>query len=630
MCSIAGIIRYKQEIDKNLLKQMNIVQRHRGPDDEGYFVDENVGLAHNRLSIIDLSPLGHQPMSNEDGTIWIVYNGEIYNYLEIIPDLKSKGHIFKSKTDTEVIIHAYEEYDIDCLQRLNGMFAFAIWDSRKKQLFCARDRFGIKPFYYYHNDDYFIFASEIKAILEDKKIQLSVNNQILYNFLRYGIINYNNETFYCNIMQLPSAHCLILRQNEISIEKYWDIEPENELNDKSDEFYAEKFHELFEDSIRIHLRSDVPIGTCLSGGIDSSSIVCVANDLLFPEKNLKESIKDHQKTFSSCFEDLRFDERKYINKVIEKTGAETNFIFPSSKDLIKDIDKIIWYQDQPFNSISIFAQWNVMKLASESGVIVLLDGQGADELLAGYPPYFGANFEELARKMALCSLLKERVLYAQNRGYSFLKSIFFALAGSISQIWKNSNKNDMISFQSELPEALSNEGCEALGNLYKPKYFKDILKNRLYYDCIKGYRLSSLLRYEDRNSMAFSLESRVPFLDYRLVEYVFSLPDRCRINKGWTKAVLRNAMKGILPEEIRMRKDKMGFVTPQDVWMRGELKFWINDIFYSKSFKERPYFNYEIVHQYWHLYCNNKMNIGSVIWRWLCAELWLRRFIDHN
>lgn len=626
MCSIAGIINFKQKISEDLLKRMNFIQKHRGPDDQGYFIDTNVGLAHNRLSIIDLSPLGHQPMSNEDGTIWLVYNGEVYNYLELIPELKSKGHIFKSKSDTEAIIHAYEEYGIDCLQKLNGMFAFAIWDIRKKQLFCARDRFGIKPFYYYHKDNYLIFASEIKAILEDNEIDRSANSKVIYNFLEHGLLDYSNETSFCNIMQLPQAHCLILQQDNFSIRKYWDIDAQNELNGECDKFYSEKFYELFEDSVKIHLRSDVPIGTCLSGGLDSSSIVCVANDLLFPDD--AQNVGERQKTFSSCFDDLRFDERKYINKVLEKTGAEANFVFPTPKGLIENIEKLIFHQDEPFNSASIFAQWNVMKLSKEKNVIVLLDGQGSDELLAGYPPYFSANFEELARKMAFFGLLKERALYAQSHGYSVLKSLLFAIAGSIYQFFKNPDKNDMISFPSSLPDALSNNNNNPLGNLYKPEYFKDILKNRLYFDCVRGYRLSPLLRYEDRNSMAFSLESRVPFLDYRLVEYIFSLPDKCRIYNGWTKAVLRNTMKDVLPEEIRMRKDKMGFVTPQDVWMKNDLKSWIDDIFNSNSFKERPYFNFDIVLKYWHLYCNGKADIGSIIWRWLIVELWLRKFLD--
>ena len=631
MCSIAGIINFNKNVDIELLKKMNESQKHRGPDDEGTFVDGNVGLAHNRLSIIDLSSLGHQPMSNEDETIWIVYNGEVYNYLELMPDLKLKGHIFKSKTDTEVIIHAYEEYGVDCLQKLNGMFAFAIWDSRKKQLFCARDRFGIKPFYYYHDDNCFIFASEIKAIIEDRRVKRSANDNVLYNFLKHGILDYSNETFFGNIMQLLPAHCLILRQGEITIEKYWDLNADNEISDESDEFYARRFYELFEDSVRIHLRSDVPIGTCLSGGLDSSSIVCVANGLLFNDKGDSDGdVKDHQKTFSSCFEDLRFDERKYIYKVLEKTGAEQNFVFPSADGLINDIEDIIWHQDEPIHVMTIFAQWNVMRLARERGVIVLLDGQGGDELLAGYPPYYGANFEELARKMAFAGLIKERIMYAQNRGYSIPKSLLFAFAGSMFQFFKNPDNNDMISFASELPEVLADDSHEPLGNLYKPKKFKSVLKNRLYYDCVKGYRLSPLLRYEDRNSMAFSLESRVPFLDYRLVEYAFSLPDRCRINNGWTKAILRDSMKNVLPEEIRMRKDKMGFVTPQDAWLKGELKSWVEDIFYSKSFKERAYFNSETIQRYWHRYCRNEMNIGSMIWRWICVELWLRKFIDQK
>jgi len=627
MCSIAGIISFGQKIDENLLKRMNLIQKHRGPDDQGYFINAHVGLAHNRLSIIDLSPLGHQPMSNEDETIWIVYNGEVYNYLELMAELRLKGHVFRSKTDTEVIIHAYEEYGAECLQKLNGMFAFAIWDSRNSLLFCARDRFGIKPFYYFYNDDRFLFASEIKAILEYPAIHREVNDKIMYDFLKHGILDHSNETFFCGIMQLSPAHCLILRQNGLSIAKYWDVSAENELTGKSDEFYTEGFHDLFEDSVRIHLRSDVPIGTCLSGGLDSSSIVCVANKIMFPENN-KDKVKERQKTFSSCFEDLRFDERKYIYTVLENTGAESNFVFPKVEDLLRDIELMIWHLDEPPHVMTIFAQWNVMRLAKERGVIVLLDGQGGDELLAGYPPYFRANFEELIRKMAFIQLYKERLAYARYRGYSKPFSLMFTIGGIITQLFRDANKSDMISFPSEFTDAISDDNNKQLGNLYDPHKFKSILKNRLYYDCVKGYRLSPLLHYEDRNSMAFSLESRVPFLDYRLVEYVFSLPDRCRIYNGLTKAILRNSMKGILPEEVRMRTDKMGFVTPQDLWLRNEMKDWVEDIFSSKSFRERRYFRSDVVMNYWHLFCNGKINAGSAIWRWLCVELWLQKFMD--
>jgi asparagine synthase (glutamine-hydrolysing) len=566
-------------------------------------------------------------MSNEDETIWIVFNGEIYNYLELIPELKSKGHIFRSKSDTEVLIHAYEEYGIDCLQKLNGMFAFAIWDSRNNQLFCARDRFGIKPFYYFYKNDRFLFSSEIKAILEDPMIHREANDRVVYDFLLHGILDHYTETFFCDIMQLPPAHCLILRQDGLSVTKYWDIDTENELNGKSDEFYAQGFFDLFEDSIKIHLRSDVPIGTCLSGGLDSSSIVCVANRLMFPENN-SDKVGERQKTFSSCFDDLRFDERKYIYPVLEKTAAESNFVFPKVEELLRDIELIIWHLDEPPHVMTIFAQWNVMRLAKEHGVIVLLDGQGGDELLAGYPPYFGANFDELMRKQAFIQLYKERLAYAQNRGYSKPFSLMFTFGGILTQLLRDANKNDMTSFPSELPDAISDVDIKRLGNLYNPHKFKSILKNRLYYDCVKGYRLSPLLHYEDRNSMAFSLESRVPFLDYRLVEYAFSLPDRCRIYNGMTKSVLRNSMKGILPEEVRMRTDKMGFVTPQDLWLRNEMKDWVEDIFSSKSFRERKYFRPEVVMNYWHLFCNNNLNAGSAIWRWLCVELWLRKFID--
>jgi len=629
MCSIAGIVNFDQQVDVELLKRMNLVQKHRGPDDQGYFVHDNVGFAHNRLSIIDLSSHGHQPMYNEDETICIVYNGEVYNYLELIPELKSKGHKFRSRTDTEVIIHAYEEYGIECLQKFNGMFALAIWDGRTRQLFCARDRFGIKPFYYFHDKDCFIFASEIKGLLEDQAIPRTVNDTIMHDFLEFDILEHTNETFFHGIMKLPPAHYLTLRKDKISIAKYWDIDFQGEPVNESADLYAERFYELFEDSIRLRLRSDVPIGTCLSGGLDSSSIVCIANNLMFSEGNAtKHNVEERQKTFSSCFEDMRFDERKFIHLVLERTRAESNFVFPDPQKLLDDAHEVIWHQDEPFHGTTVFAQWNVMRLAKERGVAVLLDGQGADELLAGYPPYYRALFEELTRRVAFSQLYKERLMYAMSHGKSLPNSLVFMLAGPIPQIWRGI-KTRVTQSPSGVSEALAfGDGTCSVDLVDEPKLFKSILKNRLYYDCVKGRRLSPLLHYEDRNSMAFSLESRVPFLDHRLVEYVFSLPDICRIHNGLTKMVLRNAMKGILPEKVRMRTDKMGFVTPQDIWLRTAMKGWVEDIFRSKSFRERGCFRPEAVLSHWHLYCDGKADIGSAIWRWLCAELWLRIFMD--
>lgn len=619
MCGIAGIYNLNGETaSSTIIKKMTDIQWHRGPDDEGHYINSKVGLGHRRLSIIDLSPAGHQPMSNEDGTIWITYNGEVYNYIELTPELKAKGHVFKSSTDTEVVIHAYEEYGEECLQKFNGMFAFAIWDDRKKKFFCARDRFGIKPFYYYFDGRRFHFASEIKSIITDSTIERKPNDQIIYDYLAHGLLDHTEYTFFEGIKRLMPAHYLVIENSQVKIRRYWDLDPGNIQKEIDDEECERKFYELFRDSIRLQLRSDVPVGTCLSGGLDSSSIVCVANDLLKELTN-----EPQQKTFSSCFEDKKYDERTFIEVVIEKTGAEANYTFPKGEELFDLIQDLIWYQDEPFGSTSIFAQWHVMKLAKERGVKVLLDGQGADELLAGYHAYYISYFADLFKSFKFINLIKELNLYSKYHSYSKLKALMAIFIIYMTQNFlKNNNmriirKNDLLK-----PEFIRANNKDKIHIL---KY-KSYLQNHLYQSLIAD--LPALLRYEDRNSMAFSVESRVPFLDYRLVEFVFSLPSNQKINNGITKIILRNALKNILPEKVRNRLDKMGFVTPEDIWFRTCAKDKILEIINSVSFRERKYFNFPEILKEFKAHCKEEKNISFTIWRWINLEMWLRRFID--
>mgnify|MGYP001576088853 CR=1 FL=1 len=623
MCGIAGIFHIDgSHQDHDLLKRMTDSIRHRGPDDEGYYTDGNIGLGHRRLSIIDLSPAGHQPMSNEDGSAWITYNGEVYNYLELMEELKEKGHKFKSKTDTEVIIHAYEEWGEGCLSRFNGMFAFAIWDNKIKRLFCARDRFGIKPFYYFYDGKRFIFASEIKALLEDRSIERRPNNQIVYDFLVQAYLDHTDETFFEGIKQIPPSHYLIIDAGGIQIKRWWDIDETRKLTPIDDKKVAGMFYELFEDSIRLRLRSDVPVGTCLSGGLDSSSIVCVANRLMFGE-DMTNRISNRQKTFSSCFDMEGYDERRYINGVLAKTGAEANFVFPRGEDLFDIISDVIWHQDEPFGSTSIVAQWYVMKEASKK-VKVLLDGQGADELLAGYHGYFGALYSDLLEKVSLLKLLKE-VIYYKRHHKQFQPHVFSNIARSfmppyLVSILRRRIKGDIGWLDADFQKRYRKTFC------FTDKFSSKL--DNLLYNLLGRYGLPALLHYEDRNSMAFSIEARVPFLDYRLVEFMFSLPADQKLRKGTTKIVLRNAMKEILPEEVRTRQDKMGFVTPEDIWFRTVAKEKILGIFNSMSFQGRGYFNVGQIKKEFDAHLSGKKNISNAIWRWINIELWFRRFFD--
>ncbi|NQT48187.1 MAG: asparagine synthase (glutamine-hydrolyzing), partial [Chloroflexi bacterium] len=602
MCGIVAIYDIpKKPIDPCMVSSMTRALAHRGPDDEGFWCCQtetadwamfsgedstegirkryphiasaeknyNLCFGHRRLSIIELSEAGHQPMGNQDGTLWIIYNGEIYNFPEIKEELKAKGYKFQSNSDTEVILHAYEEWGIECLERFNGMWAFALWDARKQRLFCARDRFGIKPLYYYFDGRRLILASEIKAILQDRSVPREPNEQMIYDYLVYGYLDHTEGTFFRGIGQLPPAHYLLIRDGHLEIKRYWDLDPNRKpfpCLDGTDGAYARHFYELFEDAIRLRLRSDVPIGTCLSGGLDSSSIVCAANRLMFSGDGMDSSVVgDRQKTFSACSDIEEYDERPFIKPVLASTGAEANFVFPAGEDVFDMISDVIWHQDEPFGSLSIFAQWHVMKLAKERGVKVLLDGQGGDELLAGYVPYYSYYLLDLAKRGRLVRLGREIGAYASLHDRSRLSTVAKAITINLPPGLKLAVKK-LLSY----PDVAALEpdfAARRRKDEHFPARFGDVLTDNLYRD-VTVRNLPALLHYEDRNSMAFSIEARVPFLDYRLVEYLFSLPADQKVREGFTKVILREAMKGILPEEVRQRTDKMGFVTPQDVWFR--------------------------------------------------------------
>ncbi len=413
MCGITGILRLDgRQIDKAIVASMTRAMAHRGPDDEGYlFVDTrsgvhtaaggrdtpaavlnsgyayaptmmadnladgayNLALGNRRLAVLDLSPAGHQPMCNEDGTIWIVHNGEIYNFVELRAELAALGHRFPSEGDTEVILHAYEQWGHECLNRLNGMWAFCIWDSRKGRLFCARDRFGVKPFYYYFEDGVFAFASEIKPLLA-LGVPRKPNDALAYDFLRWGLPEHTQETFFEGIHKLAPSHYLSLDLNgNLRVERYWELNVSSEIEGGPDDrACSDAFLESFTDAVRLRLRSDVPVGSCLSGGLDSSSVVCVASRLR--DSNGDSSPSNSQMTFSSCFDDHRFDEREYIEEVVRKARAERHYVFPTPEGFLRELGELLWHQEEPFAGTSVFAQWLLMKEARSSGVTVMLDG----------------------------------------------------------------------------------------------------------------------------------------------------------------------------------------------------------------------------------------------------------------
>ncbi|MEM3047272.1 MAG: asparagine synthase (glutamine-hydrolyzing), partial [Candidatus Bathyarchaeia archaeon] len=583
--------------------------KHRGPDDEGYFLDGQVGLGNRRLSIIDVKG-GHQPIHNEDESIWITYNGEIYNFQELRGGLEPK-HRFYTNSDTETIVHAYEEWGTGCLRRFNGMWAFALWDSSKKVLFLARDRFGVKPLYYHYDGKRLLFASEIKALLQDNSVARIPNDRVVYEYLLYGLHDHGEETFFQGVKRLLPGHYMLVDESGLKTQRWWELQMSRELDSPPgmDGEYAKRFYELFEDAVRLRLISEVPVGTCLSGGTDSSSIVCVVNRLLLEKGWARDVIGERQKTFSAVYDDERIDEREYIDEVVAHTEVERNFTFPTVEELWNELERLVYYQEEPFGSTSIFAQWMVMKLASQK-VKVLLDGQGGDELLAGYIPYYGIFYLDLLKRRKYARLLKEAAL-------SFDIALPF-----VSRYFSRSRRT--MNAARMLDEAFA----ERFKDVKALKWHGNDLASALDAD-LSLYSIPHLLRYEDKNSMAFSIEARVPFLDYRLVEYVYSLPLDQRLRGGWTKRILREAMRGVLPERIRLRRSKVGFETPEAKWMKASAEK-MRAIFTSETFAKRGYFNQAEVLKAFDKFLQGRLSEDfiKVFWRLANLELWLREFFD--
>ncbi len=562
MCGIAGFV-YDgiMPAARTTVRRMIAAQRHRGPDGEGFYNSKGVSLGHCRLSIIDLTESGHQPMSDQEGRYWITFNGEIYNYLELSEELRAEGVSFQGRSDTEVLLAAFRQWGEKCLERLRGMFAFAIWDERTGALFAARDRLGIKPFHYWvEGDRQLAFASELKALLEFPQ-QRCANLQLATDFLAWNLLDHEaGDTMIATIKRLPPAHAMIWRKGDgLRIWRYWKVSISDEL-DATPERSAKMvkdFRSRFEESVSLHLRSDVPVGTCLSGGLDSSAIACVASAELHRRGNTEEN---RLHTFSACFDDSRLDERKYIRAVAASTNCKTHFVFPSGEGMCADMDRWIWHQEEPVGGSSAYAQYCVARLAREQGVKVLLDGQGADEQLAGYRKFILVYLRQLLKSHRYAMAVKEALA-------------FFASP----EILLTSRLTDGRRYLfNSVPEFDRLRGSNS--PLKRPAMLGigDSLGGRLEADLTR-FSLPLLLRYEDRNTMAFGIEARVPFVDHIFVEWLAALPVHMRLSDGWTKRILRDALAGILPELVRHRKSKLGFETPETVWLDGPLSEWLRD-----------------------------------------------------
>ncbi|HMT74683.1 MAG TPA: asparagine synthase (glutamine-hydrolyzing) [Chitinophagaceae bacterium] len=565
MCGIAGIIQnHTKDYTREHLQKMTDVLAHRGPDGEGHWnnTDETCLLGHRRLSIIDLSDAGNQPM-HYLGRYVIVHNGEIYNYVELRKELEKRGYGFCSKTDTEVIAAAYDCWGEECLQQFDGMFAFSIWDEKEKTLFAARDRFGEKPFFYCYDDNRLLFASEMKA-LWTAGIAKSPNFKMLFNYITIGYTDNPErpeETFYENIYKLPAASFLKFSfiYFSYSIQKYWDIDLANQQKKITDKEATETFSNLFAASIKRRLRSDVAVGTSLSGGLDSSSVIAQLS-------TIHQSPADSNRVtaFTASFPGFEKDETAYAKQMVKQFSLEHFTTNVSGNELMDDWEKLCYHQEEPFGSASIYAQYKVFELAKQQNIKVLLDGQGADETLAGYHKYYKWYWQELFRKRKLYRSKEltdaKQLGVAEKFDYKNMIAAYFPVFASV--VMERQYLLKAIKQEDLTKNFVRLQSREAY---YTPPEYFD-LNGLLYFNtCTHG--LEELLRYADRNSMAHGREVRLPFLSHELVEFIFSLPSHFKIRTGWTKWLLRTTMEKSLPAEIVWRRDKVGFEPPQKNWM---------------------------------------------------------------
>lgn len=571
MCGIAGLMDLRaRRVTAQLIEGMNEAQRHRGPDDWGGVLLDiegksepvpwggtcvaprepaRLGLGHVRLSIIDLTAAGHQPMCSKNGHLWLVYNGEIYNYIELRAELERLGFRFDTKTDTEVVLAAYEAWGLDAFRRFNGMWGLAIWDGKLRRLVCSRDRMGVKPFHYAESDGLFAFASEIPALLTLGSIDRRADAGAVARFLSWAEMPPADRTYFSGVRRLPAGHLLVLQPNRRSELTRWWTPPEAR-GGITFEAAAEQLRATFVDAVRLRLRSDVPVGVCLSGGLDSSAVACTMRHVQGRAEDI--SIR----AFTARFQDPGFDESDYAREVVRSVGAEWHVVEPSASDLkAGDLLHLIRAQAEPFPNLSMYAQFCLFRSMRGAGVPVALDGQGADELLWGYTWHYALMLGYLARSAQFGRFAQESLGVLRNNHLSSKARLLVAL-GYYGVPYAREVRSKLLHNGGLTRECryLAGEPSE---RGFGPGELATYRNHEVFQD-----PLPALLRYEDRSSMAFSIESRLPFLDYRLVELALSIEESQLIRDGWSKALLRAAMKGVLPERIRWRRSKLGFDAP--------------------------------------------------------------------
>ena len=589
MCGILSIINKKAEANSESLIKACAIIKHRGPDDEGFLTwapgDEpkiwagndtaastnehwkynrlapgqrfKVGFGHRRLSILDLSPAGHQPMAFAEAGLSITFNGEVYNYLEIKAELEQIGHTFRTSSDTEVILHAWQQWGISCLHKFNGMFAFVILDHKKNELYAVRDRFGVKPLYYCQDGTSLYLASEIKQIRTSPTYKFNINMPIARQYLATGAVNHTENTFDQSVRSLPCGHYIFLdlakESLDFQIKRWYNLAPKKWAG--SFDSAVDEFRKLLTDAVNLRLRSDVTVGSCLSGGLDSSAIVCIAANLL-KAKGVFAGLE----TVTACYDAAKYDEWKFAEEVIKKTNAVPHKTFPSFKQLQDEIDAFIWHQDEPTGSTSQFSQWAVFKRTHEAGLKVMIDGQGADEQLAGYGGNDIAFYSGLMKQAKIAAIVDEAIHYKKENGRYPKGFLISAMRGNMGKVNPVSTVNYLVNTE---PSSIYTSPSGSLQENLMRQLFSE--------------PLPALLRYEDHNSMAWSVESRTPFLDYKFVEFTLGLPERFVYKRGVRKHILRQAMHNIIPAAIENRRDKMGFVTPEELWLKGEGKDWFGN-----------------------------------------------------
>jgi len=607
---------------------MRDVITHRGPDEEGLYCDDMAALAHRRLSIVDLST-GQQPLSNEDGSVWVVFNGEIYNHADVRPELQARGHVYRTKSDTETIVHAYEQWGDDCVQRFRGMFAFALWDARKRRLLLTRDRLGVKPLYWCRAGNVLLFGSEIKAILASGLVEARPNYAVLPEVLSTRYTS-GTETLFCGVHKLMPGHQLVFEDGKTTIRQYWDLPARShEPSAISHGDVVSQFRNLLTESVRLRLMSDVPLGMFLSGGIDSSAIAAL----------MAKMIDRPLQTFSVAFKERAFNELSYARDVATAIGAERHEIVIDDRDFFGALPRLVWHEDEPIAHPSSVPLYFVSELARKH-VTVVLTGEGSDELLAGYGKYLrlewnwraGTIYERVVPKAirngiasAVVPLLPRRLARLANRTFLTMERTPEAMfLDNFASIRIGDQRRLLAPGLRDMATSAQAYG-DSIAYFNQPNGNSTLLDRLLYAD-VKTY-LVELLMKQDQMSMAASIESRVPFLDHVLVEFAASLPDEWKRSGFTTKRVLREAMKGLLPESI-LQRPKMGFPVPFAHWTRGGWSDPVRDVLLDRRARERGLFDPQAIDALLRDHAAGRTEGGDRIWSLFNLELWHRTFVD--